>query len=600
MKGQNSMLGANWKRVSKSLTFMPAGVHRSVPLACALLILSACSGSPAKPEQPVAEVAKPEPVVVSVEPVRPNIDLTGDMLTRILEAEFAGQRGQLDTSLKNYLDLARETKDPKIIERATRIAVFARDEAAASEMANMWVELDPRNPDPHQVLAVMAIRKGDVETALVHLESILDYTEGEMDQKLLMIASMLGREADKDLILQVMEKMTAKRQDSPAALYAYARVAAVLGEYERALELLTRSYSLDPKNSAVALNYVSILQRLDRFEEALTWLEKTLKSDLEDDFDLRLAYARLLADVRRYDDAEKQFEILTKVDPKNEDVSFALALLYLQSGKADDAEKYLLRLDEQSNKSNEVNYYLGRIAEDRGDEAKAAVWFQGVKSGQNYFDAQVRMAMTLARQDKVNEARSQLQSIHIQNEREAVLLIQAEAELLVDLKRHEEALQIYNTALEKKYDPDLMYSRAMLSEKMNRLDLLEADLRSIIEKDPENAQALNALGYTLADRTDRYSEAEQLIDQALKIRPDDHFILDSKGWVLYRQGKLEQALDYLRRAMDLIPDSEIAAHLGEVLWVSGDKKEAKKVWASALKATPDNTSLQNVIEKFNP
>jgi Flp pilus assembly protein TadD len=135
---------------------------------------------------------------------------------------------------------------------------------------------------------------------------------------------------------------------------------------------------------------------------------------------------------------------------------------------------------------------------------------------------------------------------------------------------------------------------------MSRLDILEADLRNIIEQDPQNAQALNALGYSLADRTDRYEEAEQLIDRALELRPNDHYILDSKGWVLYRLGRLDEAIVYLRRALELVPDGEVAAHLGEVLWVKGDKKEARKVWNTALKATPDNVLLQDVIQRFNP
>ena len=577
----------------------PLGFSGKLLSLTAILMLAACSGPVVKEEPVATEPPAPEPVLIRAEPVRPDIDLTGDLLTRLLEAEFAGQRGHIDVSLDNYLELARETGDPKIIERAARIAVFARDDAAATEMAQMWVDRDPRNPDPHQVLAVMAIRNGDVETSLLHIESILDYTDGDLEQKLLMIASMLGRETDKNLILQVMEKITAKRQDSPEALFAYSRVAAILGEYERALALLEKTYSMKPDNEAVALSYVSILQRLDRFEEALAWLEKALEGNQTDSFDLRLAYARLLTDVRRFDDSVKQFEMLNKQDPDNEDVMFALALLHLQSNRNDEAEKYFLRLTRHSNRTNEVNYYLGRIAEDRGDHAKAAIWYQGVQAGQSYFDAQIRLALTLARQDRLEDARKHLKSIRTENDKQATLVIQAEADLLVEMKRLDEAMQIYNTALDNHYDPDLLYARAMLAEKMDRLDVMEADLRKVVETDPQNAQALNALGYTLADRTDRYAEAEKLIDQALALRPDDFFILDSKGWVLYRLGKLDEAIVYLRRAYEQVSDAEIAAHLGEVLWVSGNQKEARQILDAALKATPDNTHLQEVIERLN-
>jgi len=416
----------------------------------------------------------------------------------------------------------------------------------------------------------------------------------------LMIANMLGREADRALIMTVMEKLVAKRQDSPEALFAFARVATILGEYERALELLEQTFLHLPDNEAVALSYIAVLQRLGRTDEAQRWLEKALAKRKGDDFNLRLTYARLLTDARQYDESRKQFELLARQQPDNADVLFALSLLYLQLDRIDDAEIHLLRMTNRDNRNNEVNYYLGRIAEDRRDFNKAAIWYQGVQTGQSYFDAQLRLALMLARQERYEEASRHLGAVRSRNEVEAVMLVQAQAELMVEQKRLVEAMLIYDAALLNNYNSELLYSRAMLAEKMDRLDVLEADLSQILEREPDNANALNALGYTLADRTDRFEEAEQLIDRALELRPNDHFILDSKGWVLYRLGKLDEAIQYLRRALELIPDAEIAAHLGEVLWVKGDRKEAIRIWDTALKAAPDNAHLQDVIQRFNP
>jgi tetratricopeptide (TPR) repeat protein len=565
------------------------------------VVLTGCASSALQPEVVETTVEDtPEPQLLRIEPVRPKIELTGDLLYKILEAEFAGQRGHIDVSLRNYLELARATRDPKLVERAARIAVFSRDTAMAEEMATMWVELDPRNPDPHQILAVMALRESNIEASLVHLESILDYTYGDLDQKLLMIANMLGREADPALIMTVMEKLVAKRQDSPEALFAFARVATILGEYDRALDLLEQTFLHLPDDEGVALSYIAVLQRLGRTDEAQRWLEKTLAKRKGDDFNLRLTYARLLTDARQYDESRKQFELLVRQQPHNADVLFALSLLYLQLDRIDDAEIHLLRMTNRDNRNNEVNYYLGRIAEDRRDFNKAAIWYQGVQAGQSYFDAQLRLALMLARQERYEDASRHLEAIRTRNEVEEVMLVQAQAELMVEQKRLVEAMQIYDAALLNNYNSELLYSRAMLAEKMDRLDVLEADLRQILEREPDNAHALNALGYTLADRTDRFEEAEQLIDRALELRPGDHFILDSKGWVLYRLGKLDEAIQYLRRALELIPDAEIAAHLGEVLWVKGDRKEAMQIWDTALKAAPDNTHLQDVIQRFNP
>jgi len=275
-------------------------------------------------------------------------------------------------------------------------------------------------------------------------------------------------------------------------------------------------------------------------------------------------------------------------------------LLYLQSGDIDASEEYFLKLSTKSHRTNDVNYYLGRISEDHQDHKKAAIWYQGVQAGQNYFDAQVRLGLMLAHQGRIEDARMHLGSIRTQNESESVILIQAEAEILVNQEDLEEAMRIYDRALENGYNSDLLYSRAMLAEKLDRLDILEADLRTIIKREPESALALNALGYTLADKTDRFTEALELIDAALEINPHDHYILDSKGWILYRLGRLDDAILYLKRALDIIPDAEIAAHLGEVLWIKGDKREALKIWEAALEATPDNDTLQDVIQRFNP
>jgi len=572
-------------------------------LTLVLLWLTACATTPAGRPAKDAGAAKPAAVeepAARTEPERPKIALTEDLLNRILVAEVAVQRGLLEVAVKNYLDLARETRDPQVVERATQIAVYARNADAARDAAQMWVELDPDNPDPHQVLAVMALRDGDRERALEHLRNILDHAEGPVDQKLLLIANLLGREQDRDLILALMEQLVATRQDSPEALYAFAHVAARLGDLDRSRQLLERVLELSPQNDDAALSYVTILQRQERTNDALAWLEKTLQSRKDDDFNLRMAYARLLTDAKRYDDARRQFEILAVQAPNNLDVLYALALLYLQADRLDDAEEHFERLASRDDRGDNARYYLGRIAEERKDWTKAGVWYQGVQEGENYFDAQVRLGLTMARLGKVEEARAHLRGIRTSGVEQQTVLVQAEAELLTDEKRYDEAMKIYDAALAGGDNADLLYARAMLAEKMDRLDQLEADLRKILKQQPDHPQALNALGYTLADRTDRHQEAYELIKRALELSPGDFYILDSMGWVLYRLGRMDEAIDYLQKAMAARPDPEIAAHLGEVLWVTGNKDAAREVWNTALKATPDDSLLLDVIRRFSP
>ena len=574
-------------------------VALAIPACTTAIQKQAGTMEPVDPE-PVHEEEENKTKITRIEPVRPKVELTEEILFKLLIAEFAGQKGLLDISIENYLDLARSTRDHRIVERAARIAVYARDDTAALTAARLWVELDPRNPDPHQVLAVMQLRAGNLERAAEHLQDIFAYSDGEIDQKLWMIANLLGREKDREAVLGVMETLVSSHNHSPAALYAFAHVAAKLGDLERSRELLENTLALAPENDNAALSYISILQRLGREQGAMTWLEQELMKREGEDFSLRMAYARLLMDTRRFDEALSQFELLAVQAPENSDVLYMLGLLHLQGNRLDDSAVFFEKLSAQEKLTDVANYYLGRIAEERQDYEEAGVWYQGVHKGEHYFDAQVRLALLLAKKGEVEEARSHLNSIQTQGEHQAIILVQAEGELLMEEKRYADAIAVYARALENKYNADLLYTRAMAAEKIGRLDILETDLRTILEHEPDHVQALNALGYTLADTTDRYAEAYELIKRALDLSSSDFYILDSMGWVLYRMGRLDEAIDYLRRAMSIRPDPEIAAHLGEVLWVSGARDQAQEIWEAALKLTPEDTRLLDVIQRFNP
>ncbi len=582
--------------ITRLKTFLPA----------VLLFAGACAAPVPKPGDETGSAA-PEPAAqadaapVRPEPPRPDIELTGELLYRIMLAEIAGQRGELNIALETYLDLARSTRDVKVAERATRIAVYARDVEAATEAAGIWAELDPGNPDAHQVLAVMALRDGDQEQALAHLETMLDNSSGALDEMLLMIANMLGREKDAAQVLTLMERLVASRQDSPEALYAFAHLMARSGNLVRAAEVLEQALAIRPDDQNLLLSYVSVLQRQNRTDDAVAQLERALSArnrSSDDAFTLRMAYARLLADARRFDDAKAQFRILANAEPENSEVLFALGLLDLQANRLADAEPHFRQLVNSEERGDDASYYLGRIAEERGEFDRANVWYLGVQGGDNYFDAQVRLGLILSKQDRLAEARTHLRSVRARNASERALLVQAEGELLAERKLFDEAMLVYDQALQGDYNADVLYARAMLAEKMDRLDILERDLRRILERDPDNAQALNALGYTLADRTDRFAEAHDLIKRALDISPSDFYILDSMGWVLYRMGRLDEAEQFLRKALLLRPDPEIAAHLGEVLWVKGDRNGATEVWNTALRQTPGDGKLLDVIRRF--
>lgn len=571
-----------------------------VPGLMAILLLAAGCAARTNPTVPPDTLDGMRVMPVDAPPASVAAGMDGDTLYRLMLAEIAGQRDQLDVAVENYLEVARVTRDPDVIERAIRIAVHARDDDAAAEVAQLWLQISPDNSDAHQVLAAVAIRNDDVDKAVRHLGHIIDQgsDQSQVSQRLWLIANMLGREKNHATALAVMERLVADYRDNADALFAYAHVAVRLDDLERAEALFERILELQPDNINAVMNYVSLLQKQGDRQTALNWLDENLDR-FGDNFNLRLVYARLLTDDRQFESAREEFRQLAEEAPDNADVIYSLGLLSLQSNQLDEAEHYFSRMLEIGQRQHESRYYLGRIAEERGELDSAGDYYTSVDGGDNYLDAQIRRGLILAKQDQVDAALAHLEGIETDDQSGRQLLIQAEAEILMRQERLAEAMEIYNRALaETPDDTNLLYNRAMLAEKMDKLELLERDLRRILEQDPDHAQALNALGYTLADRTDRLEEAYKLIERALELSPNDFYILDSMGWVLYRMGRLDEAETYLRRALEMRNDPEVAAHLGEVLWVKGEREAAREVWETALQTTPDDERLLDVIKRF--
>jgi len=273
----------------------------------------------------------------------------------------------------------------------------------------------------------------------------------------------------------------------------------------------------------------------------------------------------------------------------------------LQNNRLDDAEKYLKQALALRPQNDQARLYLGQVAEQAKRYPEAARWYREITNGEYYFEAQVRLGIVTARQGDLTAARRLLDGIDVQNDTQRVQVALAQEQILREAKQYREALAVLNAAIQAvPDDKDLLYARALAAEKLNMVDVTERDLRAILKQDPKNVNALNALGYTLTDRTTRYQEALELLQQAMTLKPDDAFILDSMGWLQYRLGNNAEAVKYLKRALDLRNDAEIAAHLGEVLWVMGNHREAESVWNRALHETPDSEALTSVIKKYKP
>lgn len=550
--------------------------------------------APAAPAPPSANVTPPPA------PTAAPFAYEDDPYYRLLMAEFAGQRGHLDVAVQNYVELAQTLRDPALAERATRIAVFARDDKAGLLAARTWVDLEPRDMDARQILAAMYIRHQNPDAALEHLEYVLSHDDGQPGNRLRMVANLLGHEDDRQTALSVMEKLVARHGDDSDALLAYALLAIRAEQLDRARDAMNRIVKHTELSSSVAMAYLAILQKQGKLPQALEWLDSVLATNPKQ-FGLRLIYARLLADANRYEEARLQFSALAAEAPENSDILFALGLLNLQANRVDDARGNFEKLVKLDTRTDEAHFYLGQIAEARKQPEVALKHYKQVQGGGNYFGAQMRTALVKAVKGETDQALSFLDKVPVEDDEQRFSVARAKGEILSDQGRLDEAMRVYDAALTgDTFNSDMLYTRAMLAERMGKIDVLERDLRAIIAREPDNAQALNALGYTLADRTKRYDEALTLISRAMELAPKDYYILDSMGWVLYRLGRLEESVDYLKRAKELRNDPEVAAHLGEVLWVKGDRDAARQTWDAALRDTPNDKKLLEVIKRLTP
>lgn len=571
-------------------------------IVAAVLVTGACAQVPTK--QPVAapqaeskpaEVVKAPPVPAG--PVLPKQNLTEQTLYEFLLAEVAAQRGDYKLASAAYLDLAKSTQDPRLAERAAQMSLVARLPESALEAARLWHKLDPASDRALKTLAVLLLNAGKADEAEPLLTKVLE-TDPDRPQTFVRMGALLGAQKDKQAALALVQKLAKPYPELPEAHFAVAEAAWAAGNGALAEQAIGEAARLRPDWEIAVLFRGQLLQQSSP--------EKAQK--VYEDFlqhypmarEVRLAYARALVMDKQYEPAREQFQRLLQDFPGSPEVTLAVGLLSLQLKDYDAAEGYFKRvLDMHYGDEAAVRLYLGQVQEDRKDYAGAAKWYGSVGPGSHYLTGRVKYAAMLAKQGRLDEARGVLKQVPVSNNQQRVQLVLAEAQLLRDAKKYQEAYDLVGRALDKLPNyPDLLYEHAMAAEKIDRLDVLEKDLRKLIQIKPDFAQAYNALGYTLADRTDRLGEARQLIEKALQLSPNDPYILDSMGWVEFRLGHHGKAVEYLQRAYGEMADPEIAAHLGEALWVQGQQSEARKVWEAASKAHPENESLLKVMKKY--
>lgn len=528
----------------------------------------------------------------------PEIELSGPLLYQILEAEMALQRQHFGLGIDRYAELARTTRDPRFAERSAQAALFTQQDEAALEAARLWAELAPDRSEAHQAMVVAAVRNGSLDEAMAHMEELLASRDGLPDERFEVMANLLSREHDVHHAFELMEQFVSERHDNASALYAYAHLAVRAGQLNKALPAVDRALELRPGwYNAIALR-VRIMLLSNGAAEALDYLADAVRK-FPDDAELRTVYARSLVEAERFEEALAQYGALDELGAASAESWLAMGMIYLQTDRIDEAEE-MLRRAQEARGGQDIQFYLGWIAERRNDIPQAIAHYSSLSpDSPNHFEARVRIAVLTAEGGDLASARRQLHELNAADPERRKRLYQVESELLRRAARPADAMQVLNLALEEfPTDFNLLYARALIAETMGMLDLLERDLREIIDRDPDHVDALNALGYTLADRTDRFREAYEYISRALELRPDNNAILDSMGWVLYRLGNYEEAIRYLRRSLEMKLDHEVAAHLGEVLWVSGEREEAIAVWERALEEFPEEEILRETMQRF--
>lgn len=568
--------------------------RRLLPVLLASLALAARAEEPAgaKPSAP-EEGARPGEAANL-----PKRELTPQILYQLLLAEIAGTRGQLGLSADAYLDLARSTRDPRLARRAAEIAIFARRYDAALEAARLWLEIEPGSAPARQMMTGLLAASNQSDELSAHLARELAAAGRDVGPLLMQLNRILARSPDKQAARRVVEKLTEPYPGFAEAHFARSQAAHNARDQATALAELDRALELRPDWEQAALLRA---QMTGDPAETTKFLGRFVAAN-PGARDARVGYARSLVGEKRYGEARKEFQALLAEHPDNGDVMHAVGVLSLQLEDTAEAERQFRRLVEMNHgEANNVRLYLGQIAEDRKEWPEAIRWYGDVTAGAQYVPARMRLAKLHAGRNDLQAARRVLQESAATDQTERSQLLIAEAQLLREAGRHEEAYAVVAEGLAANPDqPDLLYEAGLMAEKVGKVDALERNLRRLIELRPDHAHAYNALGYSLADRNVRLDEAQRLIDKALELAPEDPFILDSKGWVLFRRGNAAGALDTLKKAFSLRADPEIAAHLGEVLWSLGRRDEAERTWSEAMKAHPGNEALVGTVKKFKP
>ncbi|NVM87111.1 tetratricopeptide (TPR) repeat protein [Variovorax sp. SG517] len=604
--------------------------------AAASLALLACaanaqSSDPAAPVSPIPAIerpaqsrpaARPRPAAAkeAAEPAPLQSALTADLFYEILMGEMTARSGDPGSGYALVLDAARRLRDGKLFQRAVEIALQSRSGDAALAAARAWQESLPNSRDARRIELQILIALNRISETVEPLRAEVAATS-QIERPLLMavIARNYSRASDKKLAASVVEQALVDELKSPTtgglAWATVGRLRLNAGDASGALEAARKGQEIDPASDAPPALALEMIDPGQPLAEPI--VTRFLNNNPKGSPDLRVAYARVLVENRRYSDASAQLQALTTSRPELAEPWLLLGSLQMQARQDAAAETSIKRFIELSGNPksggskdaddaadrkrgvSQAYFALSQLAERRKDYAAAERWLSRVDGPDELVAAQTRRATLLARQGKLPQAREIIRGLPERTADDKKQKFLAEVQLLRDAKQFQAAYDMLAQASAASPDDgDLVYDQAMVAEKLNRLDDMERLLRRLIELKPQNQNAYNALGYSLADRKIRLEEARTLIQKAVQLAPEDPFIADSLGWVEFRLGNTAEAIRILEAAYKTRPDPEIGAHFGEVLWTSGQKDRAVTIWKEALLSDAENETLQETLKRL--
>lgn len=564
-----------------------------------IAIIFSLSGCAVSPESAPETESK---ITTSQEALAPrantNSVIDEEVLYLLMAAEMAGQRNQYDLALDAYLQAAKRVDDARIAERAVKIGMFIKDEKRTREALEIWLAKDPENLPARKFAVLLAIKNADRKAAVENLDAIFQDDPAGFENGMLEIIKMLEKEDRSQFVFDVLEDLNQLHPEQSSLLFLQAVVASVLHNNDLAQQKIAQVLELQPDWNKAIIFQAQLAGRSGDMPKARQYLEKAVKQ-APSDKQLRKMLLEVLVNTGAFEDATRLCQSVLDDNPEDGETLFTMAVIYMQQNQVDKAEGYLEKALNSPDWEGQASFYLGKIESEKQRPEKALKWFDRAAENGYGFEADMAAVSVLLNQKMLNDAESRIKKMEANYPEQHLRILMMKAEMYNHWGKQQEAYDLLSQVLkDSPENRDVLYARALIAERLDKLDVVEADLLKILDKNPDDVGALNALGYTLTDRTLRFDEAEKYLRKALQLQPDEAVVIDSYGWLQFKQGKFDVALEYLKKAFDKQPENEIAAHIAEVLWVTGKQKEAKEFFEPIFKKFPDDEYLLRFKNRF--